>query len=127
MLQARDSMPHFEVTGLDGAPVRYTTIWQHRNLVLVSLPESPTAGERHYASRLTRRIAEEAGHDTDCVITTDGIAGVPAPGVIVADRWGEISFVASAGSLADLPSAEEIVEWLRFTRFRCPECEGEWR
>ena len=33
-------------------------------------------------------------HDTSCVITGDDIAGVRAPAIVIADRWGEVAFVA---------------------------------
>ena len=38
MLQRGDSIPHFEVRGLEGGPFKYSTIWQHKNLLLVVLP-----------------------------------------------------------------------------------------
>jgi hypothetical protein len=44
---------------------------------------------------------------------------------VVADRWGEIKLVAGATSVAELPSADELVEWVRFVQCACPECEGE--
>ena len=38
MLQPHDLLPHFEVADLGGEHVRYSSIWQRKNLVLVMLP-----------------------------------------------------------------------------------------
>jgi hypothetical protein len=32
-----------------------------------------------------------------------------------------------APRVADLPSAEDLAEWLVYVTHRCPECEGEAR
>jgi hypothetical protein len=50
--------------------------------------------------------------------------------VIVTDEWGEVFFATDAGDGHAWPSADEIVDWLRFAAIQCPECEapeGEWR
>ena len=54
---------------------------------------------------------------------------MPAPGVIVADEWGEIYFAETTPHHA-FPTVDAIVEWVRFIAVQCPECEqpeGEWR
>jgi hypothetical protein len=45
----------------------------------------------------------------------------------VADRWGEIAYVAAAPHVTELPTASELIEWLDYVERRCPECEGEAR
>ena len=72
-------------------------------------------------------MGQLTAHDTECVITREQVEGVPCPGVITADRWGEICFVAEAGTIAALPPVAELVEWLHYVQIQCPECQGEAR
>ena len=53
------------------------------------------------------------------------MAGAPSPGVLIADRWGEIAYITSGSNIADLPRLPEILEWVAYLQARCPECEGE--
>lgn len=62
--------------------------------------------------------------DPEGVIADGGAAGVAA------DEWGEVYFATEAGSGHELPSADALVDWMRFAAIQCPECEnpeGEWR
>lgn len=122
MLQRGELVPHFEVRDLAGNVCRYAAIWQRRNLVLVALP---AAGPDTYACELAARGAEVDQRDGTCVITRDAVPGVPAPAVVIADRWGEIAHVAAARDVDELPPAAEVLEWLDYVVRRCPECEGE--
>jgi hypothetical protein len=120
MLQPGDSVPHFELTTVDGARVPYREIWQRKNLLLVSL--AGATGD-DYAVSIAPHLAEFAALDTSVVVTRDAVPGVPAPGILIADRWGEIMWTSPIGG-AD---PEVLVDWLRFIQARCPECEGEAR
>lgn len=126
-LQVRDAMPHFTVTRIDGPPVRYESIWQRKNLLLVLLPRNVDGASAKYASQVADRSADITAEDAAYVITRDPIAGAPTPGVVVADRWGEVHFVAGADDVAALPSADDLIDWLRYVQVKCPECEGESR
>lgn len=127
-LQPRESVPHFEVTTIDGARVAYSTIWQRRNLLLVSLHTGGPAPLRPpLLEELEGRKEQLNALATAMVITDSAVEGVPAPGVVVADRWGEIYFVRGAGAGKGLPDAAEILEWLDYIQQECPECEGERR
>ena len=123
-LQRGDQVPRFEVRNLQGDPFSYSTIWQRENLVLVTLPEDVELGN---ASALASRTRDFAERETVLVITRDRIAGLPTPGAVVADRWGEIVHVAAAPDVSALPAASELIEWIDYVRIRCPECEGEAR
>lgn len=126
MLQRGDLLPHFEVNTVDGAAVAYSTIWQQRNIVLVALHGSASDEPfRTYISRLLGLRQELRRSNTECVITTDNVAGISAPGVVVADEWGEIVYVASGSTVAELPGPADLLEWVRYIENRCPECEGE--
>lgn len=125
MLQRGDSVPHFDATTVDGRSVSYSTIWQRNNLILVTLPAPDSETSRRYVSRLTAHMRDVG--DTASVITRDHVPGIPGPGVLVADRWGEIVYVVVRSDVADLPKLEELLEWIEYLRIRCPECEGEAR
>jgi hypothetical protein len=124
VLQPGDQVPHFDVTDSRGQAVHYRAIWQRKNLVLVTLPDPPGA-MTDYASQVDARIPALTALDAECVMTRDTVAGIPAPGVVVADRWGEIVHAASGSHVADLPRPDELLEWVAYVQRRCPECEGE--
>jgi hypothetical protein len=124
MLQRGDSVPHFKVKTVDGDVFDYSTIWQRKNLLLVRLlPDDNGA----YVSDLRARAAELRALETESVITRDDVSGLPAPGLLIADRWGEIVHVTSASASAQSPTPEELLGWLEYVQNRCPECEGEAR
>jgi hypothetical protein len=117
----------FDVRTIDNSSIRYSTIWQHRNLVLVTLPDVGCAAGAVYIAQLTGQIAAFASQNSECVITRDRVPGVPCPSAVVADKWGEIVHVAAAADVADLPLAQELVDWVTYLQTQCPECEGEAR
>jgi hypothetical protein len=122
-----DPVPHFEVKTVQGEPFSYASIWQRRNLVLVALPAAEPKMPGSYIAQLMARTAEFTALDAECVITRDRVPGIPSPGIVVADRWGEIAHVATASRLDDLTSPDELLDWLDYLDKRCPECEGEAR
>jgi peroxiredoxin len=122
MLQRGDQVPRFRVTTIDGRAVDYSTIWQQWNLVLVALSSEGGERARSYARQLS---SHEFEPDTECVVTEDPVEGLPGPGVLVADRWGEIVHATTSANIEDLPSVEEILDWVEYLRKQCPECEGE--
>jgi hypothetical protein len=115
-------MPLFTAAdALSGRQVEYQQLWQRKNLVLISLPAD---APRELVDGVVRDMAPLVSDDTGVVVTTDAIPGIPRPGVVVADRWGEVYHVHQA---PDVPRADELREWLRFVRQECPECQGEAR
>jgi hypothetical protein len=127
MLQRGDSVPHFEVRSYEGQPFKYSAIWQHKNLLLVTIPTLRSESTTAYALAVTARVREVGDQDVECVITQDPVPGVSAPAVVVADRWGEVVFAVEKSDVSDLPAAQELLEWLNLVRNKCPECEGEAR
>ncbi len=127
MLQRGDLVPHFDVRNLENEPVSYSTIWQRRNLVLVTLAHVACDSWTSYVSELGALIPALAAQNAECVITRDGVAGLSSPGVLVADRWGEIVYIAEMPDVAELPSPGELLEWVSYVQTQCPECEGEAR
>lgn len=125
-LKPGDLIPHFSVTDLDGRQVDYSSIWQRKQLVLVMLSDSGPSSHS-YAEQLMARGREAHDDNTAWLVTGERIAGLPNPGAIVADRWGELMHVAQGTALADLPRPDELVEWADYVQHRCPECEGEAR
>jgi hypothetical protein len=124
MIARGDSLPHFEVTQLDGRPASYATIWQRHHLVLVLLP-GRGAESREYAALLHDREPEFSEAGADVVATAEPVADLAGPAVVVADRWGEVQFAAAMPRVAELPPVEDLLEWVRYVQQRCPECEGE--
>ena len=126
-IRAHDLMPMFAARSIaDNSLVRYEDIWQRKNLLLVSLPEDdPTAAA--YASSFSLLRPDLSVYDAALLVTKTQIEGIPSPGVVVADRWGEVYYVQAADRASGLPSPHELVDWLRFVRNECPECQGETR
>jgi hypothetical protein len=127
ILQRGELIPHFEVTTLGGERINYATLWQRRNLVLVTLPAADSDAGTKYLSELSDRIPQFRALNTDCVMTPEQVPGIPCPGALIADKWGEIIYVRAASEVADLPSAEDVLDWITYVETRCPECEGEAR
>ena len=126
-LHARDLMPTFTVTNdIDGTSVDYQDLWQRQNLVLVSIPPDDSTS-RPYVESLIAQASALRAHDTAFIVTTNAVSGVPQPGVVIADRWGEIYCVNTASTAAELPGASDLIEWLRYVQSECPECQGETR
>jgi hypothetical protein len=113
----RARVPHFVVRAVDGAEVDYRSIWQTRNLLLVCLDD--TDASRPFATvaeDLAKRQAELDTLQSRLVVTRDEVAGVPRPGVVVADRWGDIYATLDASSLKD---ADDLLEWVGFVQKKC--------
>jgi hypothetical protein len=127
VLRVRDLMPMFTVTnGIDRSLVDYHKLWQRKNLLLISLrQDDPTA--RAYVESLIAKESDLRAYDTAFIVTTDAVPGIPSPGIVVADRWGEIYYVQEASSAADLADPVSLIEWLRYVQSECPECQGETR
>lgn len=102
MLQRGDRVPHFKVKTVDGGLFDYSTIWQRKNLLLVRLLQAPDDNGA-YVTDLSARAAELRALETESVITRDDVSGVPAPGLLIADRWGEIAHITSAPESAQSP------------------------
>jgi len=92
--------------------------------VLVMLPDSDPPS-RNDADRLITRVRGLNDDDTEWIVTRDPVEGLPCPGVVVADQWGEIAHVVHSSQVEDLPPPDELIEWVRYLQSKCPECEGE--
>ena len=122
-----DLMPMFSVASrAGGTRIDYHDVWQKENLVLVTLPEDDATAEA-YAMSLVALEPEMASQDARVIVTATRIEGIPSPGVVVADRWGEVYYVQAANRAAELPGSDELMEWVRYVRNECPECQGETR
>lgn len=124
-LQPGDQVPHFHVMNVQGQVVNYSTIWQQKNLILVTLPVSdPLGWFSKYIGGLSR-VAALTAPGTECVITRDVVAGTGRPGALVADRWGEIVHVTRASAVTALPGPDDLLDWFDYLERQCPECQGE--
>lgn len=117
MFEPRLRVPHFVVTSVDGDVVDYRAIWQNANLLLVCLDESEASQPLAViAAELAGRSSEFAALQSRLVVTRDAIPTVSHPGVVIADRWGEIHATLDSAAVTD---ANDLVEWLRFIERRC--------
>lgn len=80
--------------------------------MLVLLPAESAASTK-FVDQLTAHMSELTGDDSACVITRDRVSGVSSPGLVVADRWGEIHHVADGKPVDDLPGPDDVIEWIR--------------
>jgi hypothetical protein len=126
MVEPGDAVPHFTAATVDGETFSYADLWQRKSLVLVALCGGPERAAE-YARQLQAQHAALADAEAVAVVTTDAIPGLERGGVVVADRWGEIVYVAAGADAASQHAAAELVEWARHLQRRCPECEGEAR
>ena len=124
-LQRGDTLPHIQVTTLDGETFSYTTVWQRKPLVLIVVGHSDA--DDRYARAVNALSAEFNNHDATCVMTRNAIVGLRTPSVLIADRWGEIVHLVESATSAGLPTPQELIDWLEYLGQRCPECEGEAR
>ena len=125
LLRRGETVPHFSVQTVTGDMFHYSSIWQRKNLVLITVDRTDSA--HHYVRTLRGHDAEFDALEGVCVVTIDRVAGLPAPAVLVADRWGEIVHVSGASDAGGLPAVQELLDWLGYLQNRCPECEGEAR
>ena len=121
-LTAGDALPFFDVVTVDGSRVAYEQLWQQRNVVLISLPSDESESDQGLVTLLTSIRGQFEALQTVCVLTRDGVARVPRPAVVIADRWGEVQSVA-----AGLPEPQDLLDTLEYLQQKCPECEGESR
>jgi hypothetical protein len=120
ILQRGHSVPFFDIEAADGTRRSYRDLWQRRSLLLVSVP-APGLD----AAQLTARLREKVGDDAEVIVSAETVEGLPRPGVLVADRWGEIVHVAPLDPAA--VDVEDLAAWVRYVQIKCPECEGETR
>jgi hypothetical protein len=125
MLRVGDLLPHFEVTTVAGERFTYSSVWQRKNLLLVILPTDDQAAAAQYETRLRDHLAASGATDTVCVVAVGKVLGLEDCAVAVADRWGEIAHLATAGDAGKLPPPSELLAWIGYVQRRCPECEGE--
>ena len=116
---------------LDGPPVQLSDLRGRRNLVLIF------AGTDGAEWRLIAELRQAAGElreeEATAVIVADAGAesrawygalapdGVPGAALYISDRYGEIYFAAHPERGQPLPSAAEVLDWLRFINSQCPE------
>lgn len=71
-----------------------------------------------------RDLASALGQPFPFLSDPDGKAtqpGLPAPALVVADRYGQVWAAWAGGEAHALPGVGEIADWLRFIGLQCPE------
>jgi len=112
-MQRGDIVGHFDVRTAGGDPFSYLSIWQRKNLVLITLTATATDDEG-YLRELERHEAKFSERNSVCVVARGDLPGLPAPGALIADQWGEIVHVVAAIDVTDLPTPHELLEWVEY-------------
>ena len=121
-------LPHFHVSDVRGPHVRYAEmLWQKRAVVFVTLPGAASPDEERYVAELDAAAPALAKLEAVAVITRTPVPALPPVGLAIADRWGEVAVVTQADTIAGLPDAAAIREWVDYIQRQCPECQGEVR
>jgi hypothetical protein len=116
---------------LEGQPVQLSDLRGRRNLVLIfagtDAEEGRLISELQACGEAVREeeavAAVFAAADPDARAWYGALAGdgTPRAALYVSDRYGEIYFAAHPERGQALPSAAEVLEWLRFINAQCPE------
>lgn len=122
MLARGDRFPDLTLTRLDGSTFAYATLWQRRHLLLVALPpgnQPPTEAEVRYLDSLAAHEADLEWFEVTRVVTRDVVAGLPAPGVAIVDRWGRVVSAESGRQIAAMPTADALMGVVRMIGTAC--------
>lgn len=92
--------------------------WDGRVFAIVP-GTTASAFELHGRVKSSFPILADPEHAVGVKIGIDGAA------VLIADQWGELFLITTAGFEHGFPTPDELTDWLRFLAYQCPECEGE--
>jgi peroxiredoxin len=91
--------------------------WDGHVLAISPDPPAP-AGSPHDLELPFALLSDPAGQLAAAL-------GTAHPATAIADQWGEIHELRSAGVAHSFLTPMEIIEWARFLAVQCPECQGE--
>jgi hypothetical protein len=119
------------IVTLDGAPAWLSDFRGRRNVVLIfagtDAEEARLISELRECKDAVREEEAVAAIFTGADAAIRGCYGAlderdtPAAALYISDRYGEIFFAAHVRRGQPLPSAAEVLEWLRFINSQCPE------
>jgi hypothetical protein len=116
---------------LDGERVQLSDLRGRRNLVLIFA--GTNGEEQRLLSELRESRAELREEEAVAAVIADNdresrswygalaADGTPRAALYITDRYGEIYFAAHPERGLSLPSAAEVLDWLRFINSQCPE------
>jgi hypothetical protein len=144
-------LPDVEFVTIQGVQRRLSDFRGRKNLVLIlaggdgdRLPAAMAAAypdvkrhDGHVIAVLTGSSPEAVRWPFDVVVDPGGAfhrkfasddgRGEPGLAVYITDRWGEVVFVCRTMRGDPVPSATDLLDWLRFVDQQCPECfPSEW-
>ena len=131
LLAPRMLLRDIAATTLEGIAVHLSDFRGRRNLVLIFAGTDAEESRLLQELRHTPAVLQEEESVVVTVADPDRAIrswygalapdGTPAAALYVADRYGEIFFSAHPGRGRALPSAAEVLDWLRFINSQCPE------
>jgi len=145
-----DRKHHLPDLALESEAGERSLLGPGRSLLVVHVHDEDCAAYRSYIDELGRSVDEITswGGDVAVVVAAKRPAAPEAfspafrtyydpdekleraldtrcPGVLVADQWGDIVLMQSAGATHEFPGIERLISEIRYLGIRCPECEGE--
>jgi hypothetical protein len=127
----------------NGETLRISDYRQKQNLVILLTGETGFGLLSRLVNDLSERYAEFRAEETEILVVAGGFgqppeeleAGLPfpvtthpesgidgeTPAIKVLDRYGEIYASYRPDDLSGVPTADDLLGWLRFIELQCPE------
>jgi hypothetical protein len=134
---------NLSLTKRNGETLRISDYRQKQNLIILLTGETSFGLLSRLVNDLSERYAEFQAEETEILVIVGGFghapeklgAGLPfpvatypdrgldgkTPAINVLDRYGEVYAAYQPDDLAGVPTADDLLEWLRFIELQCPE------
>jgi len=104
--------------------------YQEEEAEILAITTQPTDKARSLAIRLSLPypvLTDPTGEAVQKFTYLDPQTGGPVPSLFVVDRFGALYTQAIAEREDQLPSSDEVLDWLDLIEAQCPECGApEW-
>src|SRR5262245_58597683 len=116
-------LPEIPGAASNGRQVLTSDLHGRKNTVVIFSGEQSKDSTQDLVRALSDRIGEIQDEEAEVIICEDNELHRAA--ICISDRYGEVYFSAFFSDTA--PSAESVLEWLRYIEIQCPECGvSEW-
>jgi hypothetical protein len=116
-------LPEIRGAASDGRTIHTSDLHGRKNIVAIFPGEQSSDSIRELIRALSDRHDEIHDEEAEVIVAED--TELHRAAICIADRYGEVYF--SAFFSDTVPSADSVLEWLRFIEIQCPECGvSEW-
>jgi len=116
-------LPEISGAASDGRKIHTSDLRGRKNTVIIFSGEPSDESSQELIRALSDRHSEIQDEEAEIIVCEDNELHRAA--ICIADRYGEVYFSAFFSDTA--PSAENVLEWLRYIEIQCPECGvSEW-